>query len=141
MGMSTRYFVDRAGNYLGGFDGAEPPSGAVEVPVPPDHASHKWVNGAWSPAAEPVPKAVPLFKARAVMRVTPHPVHGTLLAAVKAAITTMADPVMRAVAEEGLERASVLSRYGAIVTTLAATLGLDDAKLDELFKQADAISA
>lgn len=43
----TRYFVDEQGNYLGGFDGAEPPEGAIEVPEAPIHGLDKWANGAW----------------------------------------------------------------------------------------------
>lgn len=44
----TNYFVDANGNYLGGFDGAEPPEGAIEVPAAPDDARQLWQNGAWS---------------------------------------------------------------------------------------------
>jgi len=36
--MATRYFVDPQGNYLGGFDGAPPPTGAIEVSDPPPDA-------------------------------------------------------------------------------------------------------
>lgn len=46
--MSTRYFVDATGAYLGGFDGAEPPDGAEEVPTAPADARDVWVDGAWS---------------------------------------------------------------------------------------------
>lgn len=45
----TRFFVDQAGVYMGGFDGAEPPVGAVEVPSAPDHAADLWAGGAWEP--------------------------------------------------------------------------------------------
>lgn len=45
----TEYFVDTNGNYLGGFDGAKPPSGALEIPNPPEHGWDKWINGAWVP--------------------------------------------------------------------------------------------
>jgi hypothetical protein len=40
--MQTLFYVDAQGNYLGGFCGAEPPEGAIEVPFPPSHASQKW---------------------------------------------------------------------------------------------------
>ena len=43
----TEFFVDAGGNYLGGFDGAEPPADAVEVPGPPDHGLQKRVGNAW----------------------------------------------------------------------------------------------
>jgi hypothetical protein len=44
----TLYFVDASGNYLGGFDGATPPSGSVQVPSAPADGRQKWVNGAWA---------------------------------------------------------------------------------------------
>lgn len=44
----TQYFVDPSGNYLGGFDGATPPTGSIEVPTPPIDGRQKWVNGAWA---------------------------------------------------------------------------------------------
>lgn len=49
--MITKYYVDASGNYLGGFQGAEPPVGSVEVPTAPSHASNKWINGAWTVSA------------------------------------------------------------------------------------------
>lgn len=51
--METKYFVNAAGDYLGGFCGSKPPKGAVEVPTAPNHGLDKWVNGAWV-AYEPV---------------------------------------------------------------------------------------
>lgn len=47
--MTTRYFVDGQGAYLGGFEGAEPPPGAVEVQAPPESGSDVWVDGVWHP--------------------------------------------------------------------------------------------
>lgn len=41
----TKYFVDNAGNYIGGFDGANPPAGAVEVPFAPATSAHVWNGG------------------------------------------------------------------------------------------------
>lgn len=46
--MSTKFFVDEAGTYLGGFDGAEPPIGAIEVPFPPDDARQIWDGSNWN---------------------------------------------------------------------------------------------
>lgn len=48
----TTYYVDVSGNYLGGFDGADPPAGAIEVPSAPSNALQKWIAGAW---VDPVP--------------------------------------------------------------------------------------
>ena len=42
----TKYYRDLVGNYIGGFDGAEPPVGAVECTTP-THGLDKWVDGAW----------------------------------------------------------------------------------------------
>jgi hypothetical protein len=49
MGM-TKYYVDDEGNYIGGFDGAEPPAGAIEVPEAPADARQKWSGDGWSAA-------------------------------------------------------------------------------------------
>jgi len=48
--METKYFVDISGNYIGGYSGAEPPVGAIEVPTAPDRASDIWVGGVWTPS-------------------------------------------------------------------------------------------
>ena len=48
----TRYYRDAAGNYLGGFDGAAPPLGAIEVSVPPANARMKWDGARWSFTAQ-----------------------------------------------------------------------------------------
>lgn len=55
--MGARFFVDAAGRYVGGFDGAPPPAGAVEVPSAPDDARQVWDGAAWGPAptSPPVP--------------------------------------------------------------------------------------
>jgi len=52
----TKYFVDANGAYIGGFDGAEPPEGAIEVPIAPDDARQKWDGNGWSdvPPARPM---------------------------------------------------------------------------------------
>jgi hypothetical protein len=48
----TKYFVNRAGKYLGGFDGQGAlntlPSDAVKVPGPPEHGDQKWSGTSWS---------------------------------------------------------------------------------------------
>lgn len=50
----TLYFVDGRGNYIGGFAGAEPPAGAIQVPTPPPvHASQIWDGQAWGPYVPP----------------------------------------------------------------------------------------
>ncbi|MEX5744640.1 hypothetical protein [Massilia sp. X63] len=51
----TQYFVDEQGRYLGGFDGAEPPEGAIEVPHPPADARMVWDGEQFG--AAPAPEA------------------------------------------------------------------------------------
>lgn len=53
--MATIYFRDAAGNYIGGFDGAAPPVGAIEVPNPPEHAGQRWTGTTWG--AKPAARA------------------------------------------------------------------------------------
>lgn len=51
----TKYYVDSNGNYVGGFDGALPPAGSIQVPSPPDtHASQTWNGSSWSAYQPPV---------------------------------------------------------------------------------------
>lgn len=50
--METKYFVNSAGDYLGGFCGATPPKGAIEVATPPNHGTDKYLNGTWQPSPD-----------------------------------------------------------------------------------------
>lgn len=43
----TKYFVNQNGFYLGGFDGAEPPIGAIEIASPPNDGRDKWNGKRW----------------------------------------------------------------------------------------------
>lgn len=43
----TKYFVNDTGEYVGGFDGTEPPANSIEVPEPPEHGLMKHDGGAW----------------------------------------------------------------------------------------------
>ena len=45
--MSTKHYVDVDGRYLGGYDGAAPPAGAVEVLSAPSDAAQVWSGSAW----------------------------------------------------------------------------------------------
>lgn len=51
-----KYYVDKNGNYLGGWDD-NPPKSAIEVESPPYHASQIWKNG-WQPLDSQVAKAI-----------------------------------------------------------------------------------
>lgn len=43
----TKYYMDAAGNYLGGYEGVVPPVGAIEVAFPPSDARMTWNGVAW----------------------------------------------------------------------------------------------
>lgn len=43
----TRFYVNSDGDYIGGFDGANQPSEAIEISAPPMHALDKFINGKW----------------------------------------------------------------------------------------------
>lgn len=43
----TKYYVSQNGGYLGGFDGAIPPDGSIEVLNPPVDARMLWNGSAW----------------------------------------------------------------------------------------------
>lgn len=43
----TKYFVDQAGNYIGAFDGAEPPENSIEVSSAPIDARQPWTGSGW----------------------------------------------------------------------------------------------
>ena len=47
--MKTKFYVDKLGNYIGGFYGAEPPKDSVEVGEPPIDSKQKWDGKAWGP--------------------------------------------------------------------------------------------
>lgn len=53
----TRFFVDASGAYIGGFFGAVPPAGAVEVPSAPPSAAHVWLGGVWALPASAITAA------------------------------------------------------------------------------------
>lgn len=46
--MATKFYRDSDGNYLGGFDGALPPEGAIEIPEPPPHGACIWNGTEWT---------------------------------------------------------------------------------------------
>ena len=45
--MTTKYYRHADGSFVGAFIDAEPPEGAIECAVPPQHAAAKMVDGVW----------------------------------------------------------------------------------------------
>jgi hypothetical protein len=56
----TLFYVDANGVYLGGYAGAEPPNGAIEVSSPPEDARQIWDGGSgeWLPVPAPIIESV-----------------------------------------------------------------------------------
>lgn len=48
--MAMKYYVDGAGNYLGGWEEGHPdtPIGMTEIPSPPVDARQQWISGEWT---------------------------------------------------------------------------------------------
>ena len=61
--MTTKFYVTKAGAYLGGYDGAEPGKGAVEVAYPPDHAGQIWDGKKWLAYVPPKEEQEPARRA------------------------------------------------------------------------------
>ena len=47
------HYRDAAGRYLGAWDGATPPEGAIAVTTPPPHRDAVWTGSAWAYDATP----------------------------------------------------------------------------------------
>tara|TARA_R110000772_G_scaffold170520_1_gene282395 strand:+ start:465 stop:992 length:528 start_codon:yes stop_codon:yes gene_type:complete len=47
---TVKYFVDDQGVYIGAFEGALPPVGAIEVATPPNHGLDIWNGTSWDAA-------------------------------------------------------------------------------------------
>lgn len=51
--MTTKFFRDASGNYIGAFGPNVPaPVGGIEVATAPDDARQKWNAGAWQPLTQ-----------------------------------------------------------------------------------------
>lgn len=52
--MKTKYFINSDGDYIGGFLGAIPQNGAIEVDSPPTHGWQKYDlgNNVWFPLTD-----------------------------------------------------------------------------------------
>lgn len=124
--MTTKYFVTSTGAYIGAFDGAEPPAGAVEVPTAPASAFDLWDGEKWLSAPPEVPQVVTMRQARLALLAVGK------LAAVTAAINALPSPQKDA-AQIEWEYSQEVQRHNGFVAQLGPVLGLDAAALDALF--------
>jgi len=129
--MTTKYYVDELGSYLGAFVGAEPPVGAIEVPVPPSSGADIWDGEAFQPAPPTVPARVPMLSA-----------HLELIAAgwmpeIDAFIERMPGPD-RSMARVWLDKALTMARNHPLVLSILAAIGKTESEVDALFIRAGA---
>lgn len=129
--MITKHYVNAMGAYQGAFVGAEPPAGAIEVPVPPASGTDIWDGKQFNPAPPVVPERVPMLSA-----------HLELLAAgwmpaIDAVIDAMPEPD-RSMARVWLDRALTMARNHPLVQAIPAAIGKTEAEVDALFIRAGA---
>lgn len=141
--MSTKFYVNAEGSYIGGFDGAQPPVGAIEVPTAPEDAQQVWSFDSQSWGSVPPPpslRSTAMWRARAIAKVTPHG-GGTLFDAVVAAIASMTDPLVQAAASEAWERGTTFDLDGQIVPVLMGALGMTEEDVLPLIEAAESLPA
>lgn len=120
--------------------------------TPSEIAAYQAEREAAANAPQPVPSSVTNYQARAVMRMTPMPDGRSLLETVRSALKADLDRVQslpdmdpdRVTAEvawEAWEQANVYERNGPLVSSLASRFGFDDAMTDDLFRQAEQVTA
>lgn len=119
----TKFYVDAQGRYIGGFDGSEPPDGAIEVVNPPNNGTDIWLNGAWS-IAQVVPQEITSRQAHAAL------IKRGLDVSIDAYIDAIPDPVQKKLVRNEYVQSKTWERHWPLVIQIGAALGLD---LDELF--------
>lgn len=139
--MTTKFYVDQNGILIGGFgDGAEPPSSAVEVPVPPD-GNATWDGSSWVMPPASVPASI-TFAQLLIGLVTEQWITqsdgegwltGTLPAAVTAVINTLPESHRFAAKARALRPSEVL-RADPLVAALGAASGKTEAQIDTFFR-------
>lgn len=126
--MTTKYYVDANGAYLGGFDGAEPPDGAVEVATAPQDARQIWTDGAWGAIPVTVPDRVSSRQFGLQM----------IAAGIKDQVDTWI-ATQDAATKWAYERSATFVRDDPMMQTGFAALGFTSAQIDAFFTAAAAL--
>lgn len=123
----TKYFVNPAGGeYIGGFDGVEPPNGAVEVPTAPSDARQTWSGDKWGAVPAEIPDRVTARQFKLQLLAV------GLLGQVEAWVASQSQAVQIAYANSGtFVRDEPMMRAGF------AALGFTTAQGDAFFAAAD----
>lgn len=118
----TKYFVDANGSYVGGFDGAEPPEGSVEVPEAPVDARQIWSETAWGDIPVTVPDRVSARRFRMQLRIA------GLLDQVTAWVATQ-DPLV----QDAFEYSGEFVRSEPMMAAGFSALGFTPQQIDAFF--------
>ena len=92
------------------------------------------------PHAAAVPISIKAWQAKAVLAATPHPDGGTMLAAAEAAIAAMPEGMEKIAIQSAWANNADFSRTAPTIVALAATLGINDARLNAMFIAAAALT-
>ena len=150
--MSTKFFVDVSGTYLGGFDGAEPPTEAIEVPFPPGDVRQIWDGAAWlplPPEPDPVPSEISrrqffqelanrdlITKEEALAAI----ISGTLPTEFENLVVAILDEDIEWQARMALCGATTFLRTNWFVDYFAAMKGFSSAYMDDFWRDAFVIT-
>lgn len=127
----TNFYVDGQGRYVGGFDGADPPTGAILVPTAPSCATDIWHGDHWETGIV-VPDQVPMLNAHLVL------IEAGWIDGINAYIEAMPE-LDRSYARAYLNLALTMRRDHPLVLGIPAALGKTEAEVDALFIQAAAL--
>jgi hypothetical protein len=125
----TRFYVDDAGNYLGGYDGAEAPIGSIEVDGPPAHGADIWDGTAWIGVAEAPQQSISPRQFLQALN------HFGYRQQVDAAVAASTDQNIK----DWYARASEFQRRHPEVLSMASALGFTDTQLDQVWSYGAAL--
>lgn len=126
---------DLPDDLIAAWEAAANPKAAAWTLLPPRPSdAHQWIGGEWVLPPQPVPESVTARQIRLwLVR------HGVSLAQVDAAIDAIPDAQAREEARVEWDYAPYVERTHPMLVPLAAALGLDEAQVDEAFREAATI--
>lgn len=142
--MTTKFYVDAEGIYLGGFAGVQPPAGAVEVPEPPEDARQVYDLDmqSWGAVPLPVPEEISrrqFYQGLAVegfitKQEAIDAMDGVLPTAIQGVINSISDEDAKFNATMLLKGATEFERSHQLVAVFAASQGLSEAEVDNFWR-------
>ncbi len=133
MKQVTKFFVDPEGNYLGGFAGAKPPAGGIEVASPPEHGRDIWDGNTWiSHLVDPVDYPLNKVQFKSALEEL-----GLTVSQVKTAINglDMTEKAKR-IAKFKVSDSDVYRRDNELFNVLKGGFNLTDAQIDAAWMEA-----